>query len=1184
VNQTRIACRCLAVAAFSALALRSAGGSNTWPPIVYGKLPLAFEPNRGQADRAVRFVARGSGYSLLLSDHEAILVLAGRKAVVRLQWIGPRRQTRVEGRDRLPGVSNYFLGNDPARWRTDIPQFGRVKFSGVYPGIDLVYYGKQRQLEYDAILAPHADPRQLRLRIRGAERIRISPEGDLVLSVPGGEIFQRKPQIYQMQGQSRRQIAGRYELRAGGEVGFAVARYDAGKPLIIDPALNYATYLGGLGSDEAWAVAVDSSGNVYVTGDTTSTDFPTVGNPPLQTTNNVIYPLAATAFVAKLNPAGTAVLYATYLGGNDNTSGRGIAVDGYGSAYVAGNTYSLDFPVTPGAFQTAPSGGFVSKLNATGSALSYSTYVGVIPNAIAVDAAGCAYVTGSAGGGLATSATAFQQQAKSYSTAFVLKLNAAGSAEAYGTYLGGSNSDQGNGIAVDSFGNALVAGHTYSSDFPMQNPIQASLPASESGFVAALNADASALLYSTYLGGKQGTVANAVAVDGSGNAYVTGQTNVPSSETDTFPLLSAIQAIASAGAHAFLTKFSSAGALVYSTYLGGSGEDNGNGVGVDRAGNAYVTGSTASYDFPLVNALQSNLGGYDLIAVKSLDGGNTWSAGHAGEFTGMVNALVVNPAAPSTIFAGMASGRVYQSIDGGAHWSRSDAGLPGTPISSLAIAADNSAMYAGTAAGVFESTNGGLTWFAQNSGLTNTAVNAVAVDPSNANIVYAATGSGTSGALFMSTNGGGAWASVASSLNHYFTSVVIDPVTPQHVYSGTSSGLLVYSYDRFASSQSLTLYANIISRVNALAMDSSGNLYGAVAGNETLPYPRTGQVAVLCKVTGLGANGFIGTSIVDGAPQGQAGLSVAVSSSGAVYAGTSSAVYGVANTGGFVGPFQAIAADPSNADTLYIGNGGASPNAFLTVVNPAGTALLSSTYFGGSFSDAAQAIAVDTNGNAWIAGFTNSPDFPVTAGVSQARYAGGQDAFVARFFPPGPMLSVTSSHAGNFMQGQIGATYILTVSNAPGASPTGGTVTVAETVPPGMTLISMAGTGWTCPAHGTTCWCSDALNGGASYPEITVTVDVGAGAGSQLTNHAGVSWGVSASATASDLTGISPLACNVSGDGSPSVADVQLVVNQALGAMTAVDDMNNDGAVNVVDVQIVMNAALQSGCAVSAVR
>ena len=590
MNRARVVCRCLAVSVFPFLIMQclptglGIAAEAALPPghpytKAFADLPLAFEPNRGQTDRAVRFLARGSGQTLFLKDREAVL-LVGRKAVVRFDWLGSRPAAKVSGEDPLRGVSNYFLGRDPARWRTNIPQFGGVRFSGIYPGIDLVYYGNRRQLEYDLVLSPSTDPRQVRLRIRGADRIRISPEGDLVLSVAGGEMIQKKPLVYQMDGQKRQQVDGYYVLSGTDEVAFAVASYDARRPLVIDPVLVYSTYLGGSGDDSATAIAVDGSGNAYVAGYTASSDFPTAGNPPLQSTLST----TEDAFVAKLSADGSTLLYSTYLGGAKGVQAAdAIAIDNNGGAYVAGYTTSSDFPVTQGAFQTAgPSNsgtivGFVSKLSPSGSILSYSTFVGrtdTFVNGIAVDGALCAYVVGETGdSSLPTSATAVKPKYYGPEDAFVIKLNATGTGEIYGTFLGGSGGDRGFGIALDSSGDAYVAGSTNSLDFPVLNAIQATAPPSasglNSGFVAKLNGDASAFIFSTYLGGAAGTDAYAIAVDGNGNAYVTGDDYPPSSGTNPFPLKNALQPALGAGGHAYLTKFDPSGALIYSTYLGG---------------------------------------------------------------------------------------------------------------------------------------------------------------------------------------------------------------------------------------------------------------------------------------------------------------------------------------------------------------------------------------------------------------------------------------------------------------------------------------------------------------------------------------------------------------------------------------------------------------------------------------
>jgi uncharacterized repeat protein (TIGR01451 family) len=482
---------------------------------------------------------------------------------------------------------------------------------------------------------------------------------------------------------------------------------------------------------------------------------------------------------------------------------------------------------------------------------------------------------------------------------------------------------------------------------------------------------------------------------------------------------------------------------------------------------------------------------------------------------------------------------VFQSIDGGAHWSRSDTGMVGAPVLSLAIAASNTAtLYAGTTAGVFKSTNGGITWFAQNSGLLGMYVNAVAVDPSNSDIVYAATGSDTSGTLCKSENGGGTWTSVAIAGNRGFTSLAIHPLTPQHVYAGTSDGYIAYSFNGFAG---YSLYdpghphygctVNVgITRVNALAIDPAADaLYAAVVTDSVWVYncpTYVGQIVVLRKTTNLQScpGGLCAVYYYDGDGPG---LSVAVSSSGTFYAGRTSSILGAANTGGFVGPFRAIATDPFAGNTLYIGINGPAADAFLTVVNPAGTALVSSSYFGGRGSDEGRALAVDTSGNAWLAGVTSSPDFPATPGARQAANAGGADAFVAKFhFALVPVLSISKTHVGNFAQGQNqeqgGWTphYVVMVSNA-GSADTSGTVTVTETVPSGLTLVSMAGSGWTCPAGGTTCTRSDPLNGGVSYPAITVLVNVAWNAGTPLSNSVSVSGGGSASSSTSDSTVIS---------------------------------------------------------------
>ncbi len=467
--------RILATLAFIlGLVFPAAAATNARVSESYGKLPLHFEANHGQTDKDVRFLSRGSGYSLYLTASEAVLVLVKSDAkaqeesvALRMGLVGGARKPLVNGLEEQPGKANYFIGKDRSKWRTNVPTYAKVQYHDVYPGIDLVYYGNQRQLGYDFVVAPGADPKKIVLGFKGTDKLEIDAEGDLVLHASGGDVRQHKPIIYQEIDRVRQEIDGRYVIKSGKRVGLQLAAYDTSRPLIVDPVLSYSTFLGGGGNDIARSVAADSDGNAYVTGQTTSLNFPTTSG-AFQTVRG----FGNDVFVTKLNPSGSALVYSSYLGGNDFDTGNAISIDANGNAYVTGTTKSADFPTTPGAFQPALGigFGFVTKLDATGSTLVYSTYLGAGAQGagIAVDAQGNAYMTGQTGSAMfPTTPGAFQPVFGGGPVdAFVMKLNADGSALVYSTYLGGSNVEVGGGIAVDTGGNAYVTGGTDSTNFP----------------------------------------------------------------------------------------------------------------------------------------------------------------------------------------------------------------------------------------------------------------------------------------------------------------------------------------------------------------------------------------------------------------------------------------------------------------------------------------------------------------------------------------------------------------------------------------------------------------------------------------------------------------------------------------------------------------------------------------------
>ncbi len=684
-----------------------------------GTLPLAFEANQGQIDPQVKFMARGNGYTVFLTANDTVFALrsssqaaaarvpraqalAGttqpateptpeqaRTGAIHMHLVGGNPQSPITAGSKLPGHSNYFIGNDCSQWHANVAQYARISRRDAYPGVNMAFYGVQKQLEFDFIVAPGASPAAIRLGVTGANRIATDPSGNLILASSAGNVLLHKPVAYQKKDGARQPVEARFVLRAKNQVSFELGNYDRGRELVIDPSVSYATYLGGTGEDDGNAIAVDGSGNAYITGQTASMNFPTttgvfqgsnaggfdvfvtkisadgktldystyVGGSGADSGNAIALDASGDAFVAggttsmtnfpfttgayqkafgggnvdgfvfELASSGGSLTYSTFLGGSGSDVALGIALDSSGNAYVVGSTTSTNFPMhNPLASETG--GGFVTELNSSGSTLVYSTYLGASPvdfaAAVAVDAAGNAYVTGGTESPtFVTTPGAFQRNCGTAVNcngglydAFVSVIKAGGGSFVYSTFLGGGAEDQGLGIAVDSAGDAYVTGLTQSSDFPLMNPIQAKLGGVQDAFVTELNSAGSALLYSTYLGGSDSDTGSGITVDGSKNAYVTGQTGSPN-----FPVSTdATQPKLGGENDAFVAEINSSGsALVFSTYLGGSLNENTAttgggasfaGIAVDSAGdNIYVTGNTNSLDFPTVAAEQPTAGG-----------------------------------------------------------------------------------------------------------------------------------------------------------------------------------------------------------------------------------------------------------------------------------------------------------------------------------------------------------------------------------------------------------------------------------------------------------------------------------------------------------------------------------------------------------------------------------------------
>ncbi|MDX2033263.1 MAG: SBBP repeat-containing protein [Blastocatellia bacterium] len=868
----------------------------------YGRLPLRFEAERdGSA-----FAARGLGYGLRVNGEGVALRLrrradgregeASSAAVdLRMRLVGGDRRATGRLRDPQPGRSNYLIGADSRRWRTGVQGYGKLEYDEVYPGIGIVYYGSQRRLEYDFVVAPGASPSRIRMAFEGATALRVDEGGDLCLSVDGEELRLLKPALYQETAAGRRRIDGRYRIHGGREVGFEIGAYDRSRQLVIDPVLLYSSYLGGVGLDRGWGVAVDRDGSAYIVGETDSPNFPSAGT---------IQPVKGSgidAFVLKLNPSGTAIVYATYLGGGGGEIGFGIAVDSAGVATIAGTTGSSDFPTTAGVVKRTLSGGI---------------------------------------------------------DGFVARLNAAGNGLIYSTYLGGNSFDYAYGLAVDGAGNAYITGQTQSNDLPangVQSERRGSLvhrsedragswAARESGLAGG---SLEALAVGPPNGAGNESVMYAAtrhglfrSLDGGGGWAATGNLSAPILSLAIDPVTPA---------------------TIYAGTLGGIYKSV-NGGGSFTLKPSMGANFTAVYSV-LIDPASSNTiyVGTDRGFAKSADGGDTWSTINngfsSGGFAARVNRLAA--AGPSTIYGATEIG-VFRTSNGGAAWAPANGGLPpnanGNPgwareVASLAVdPVSPNILYAATVGlqgRLYKSTDGGANWAASDNGLTIRAggqpvhalINDLAIDPSQPAIVYAAT---ALGGVFKSGDGGATWGQANSGLSGSSLSLVrVDRNNPGRLWIGARN--LADAY---------------VARLN-----SSGTAFG--------------YLTYLGGYDSDLANGIA----IDG--EGNAFIA------GTTYSNNFPTVNAVQAT--YTGVYE---------------------DAFVTKLNASGGALVYSTYLGGGSSDGGSAIAVNAAGNAFVTGYTFGSGFPLVNSLKAAREF-DVDAFVAKFSVTGGALEFSTLLGGS---------------------------------------------------------------------------------------------------------------------------------------------------------------------------
>lgn len=989
----------------------------------WGNAPICFEANHGQAGDSASFIARGPAYYFALSPTTATVSLRKFKSTpaggfdgfrsLHLEFVDANPQATVVGEGKLSGRVNYFIGGDPAQWRTGVPLFARVRVQAMYPGINLVHYGNQQHLEYDFEVAPGADPNRIAIRVEGADRITLTDQGDLVVRLGADEIRQPRPTIYQTVGGRRQTVTGGYVLADARTVKFAVGEYDARRPLVIDPVLSYSTYYGGTGKDSAWGVVVDGDGSVYVAGESMA------GLPTTAGTSTNRYHGGTSghgdAFVAKFDNSATNVIYLSYLGGSVDDVALGLAVDAQGSAYVTGYTDSPDFPRTSALFNAIsgtpypivnvyPTDAFVTKLGPLGTNLIYSTFLGGngvdSGVGIALDPAGNAYVAGytqSTNFPTANVSGGFTNYSGGYQVnddAFVTKIGPAGTNLVYSMFLGGTNLDHANDVAADAAGFAYVTGFTLSTNYPVTaNAFQPWLAGAADAFVTVVDPGGN-LSTSTYLGGVGTNEAYRLTLDADANIYVTGMTLGDPAFPITPSVLNPGGAFRSVNGGATWSPVNNGlqSIVVASLAVDAANPARvyaGTARGIVRSVDGGVTwnpvltvapmprlfnlGPTIAVGLILSIAIDPSTpatlyAGTGQGIFKSQDAGASWYLNNTNLNLSSTRALVIDPVTPTTLYSGGEYG-VYRSLDGATNWQTINNGLGNQLVRALALnPAAPATIYAATAGGVYRSTNRGTNWFAFNSGLGNLSAQALAINPANPDTLYV----GTAAGVYVSTNAGSNWSSASFGLStSNVAALVVNPLTPATLYAGTTNGLFkttdagqnwtLQSATGFTITDILSLAVNPQAPDTVYAGTRGVNFHG---GNDVF-------------LTRLGNNGF---STVLGGAGDEEGWDVAVAASGRIFVlgSTASTDFPTLNTAGLLSATNAGGRD-----------------VFLSQLTPDGGTLLSSAYLGGSADDWGNGVALDTAGNAYLVGGTYSGNFPVW-GALQTTYRGSFDAFLAK--------------------------------------------------------------------------------------------------------------------------------------------------------------------------------------------